>query len=118
MILEVEVIDGEVGGFIHPEAVVIDYGEEGPVARGVDRGKEACEFVLGQIFGQGAHAMHWMRRCRLGLGAAGPHALLAGLLHVLAHQLGQLEHRDGRFPAKDGCQRGIRVDLTLIPGIL
>jgi hypothetical protein len=41
-----------------------------------------------------------------------------GLLDVLAHQLGQLEHRDGRFPAKNRLQRGIRVDLAFVLGIL
>jgi hypothetical protein len=41
-----------------------------------------------------------------------------GLLDVLAHQLGQLEHRDGRFPAKNGLQRGIRVDPAFVLGVL
>ncbi len=47
-----------------------------------------------------------------------PSPLRADLLHVLAHQLGQLEHRDGRFPAKDGLKRCIRIDLAFILGIL
>jgi hypothetical protein len=47
-----------------------------------------------------------------------PPPLLADLLHVLAHQLGQLEHGDGRFPAKDRPQRRIRIDLAFVLGIL
>jgi len=41
-----------------------------------------------------------------------------GLLHVLAHQLGELEHRDRLFPAEDGFQRRIRMNLAFILGIL
>jgi hypothetical protein len=42
----------------------------------------------------------------------------AGLLYVLAHQLGELEHRDRLFPAEDGLQRRIRMNLAFILGIL
>jgi hypothetical protein len=37
---------------------------------------------------------------------------------MLAHQLGQLEQRDGLFPAKDGLKHRIRIDLVFILGIL
>jgi hypothetical protein len=50
---EVDVGYGEGGSFIHPEAVVIDEGEEGMVPRGVHRGKEALALVCGQVCGSG-----------------------------------------------------------------
>lgn len=55
VVFEVDILNGDCGGFVHTEAVVVDQAEQGPVARGVDRRKEAFEFVLGQIFGEGAH---------------------------------------------------------------
>lgn len=33
MILEIEVFEGEGGGLVHAEAVVVDHGEERPVSR-------------------------------------------------------------------------------------
>jgi hypothetical protein len=116
--LEVEILQRDGRGFVHSQPVVIDERKECPVAWGLDHREEVSKLVLGEVFGKGTHEVHGMRICRLALGAAGPHALPTGLLHVLAHQLGQLEHGDGWFPAKDGGQRGIRIDLALIPGIL
>jgi hypothetical protein len=40
------------------------------------------------------------------------------LLDVLTDQLGQLEHRNGRLPAKNRLQRRIRIDLALVLGVL
>jgi hypothetical protein len=47
-----------------------------------------------------------------------PHILWVDLLHVLAYQLGELEHRNGWFPAEDGLQRRIRIDLAFVLGVL
>jgi hypothetical protein len=37
---------------------------------------------------------------------------------MLAHQLGELEHRGGLLPAKAGLKHGIRTDLAFFLGIL
>ena len=55
MIFKVHIIDGEHQGFAHPQAVVVNQTGEGPIAGRVDRGKEALEFVLGEVFRQGRH---------------------------------------------------------------
>jgi hypothetical protein len=51
MIGEVDIVNGEHQGFAHAQAVVVDQTEEGLVTGRVDRGKEALEFVLGEVFG-------------------------------------------------------------------
>jgi len=55
VLFEVDVVDGELRGFVHAQAVVVDQGEKGPIAWGVDRVKEALKLVLGQVFGKCAH---------------------------------------------------------------
>jgi hypothetical protein len=57
MLFEVDAIYGELGGFVHPQAVVVDQRKEGAVAGGVDRREEAFEFVLGKVFWKGAHSL-------------------------------------------------------------
>jgi hypothetical protein len=52
VLFEVDVVERELGGLVHPQAVMIDQRKEGPVARGVDRSKEAFELILGEIFGK------------------------------------------------------------------
>lgn len=55
MVLKVHSVDGEHQGFAHAQAVVIDETKEGPVTRRRDRREEACELILGQVFGEGSH---------------------------------------------------------------
>jgi hypothetical protein len=55
VLFEVDVVDGELRGFVHAQAVVVDQREKGPVARGVHGSKKAFEFVLGEVFGKSAH---------------------------------------------------------------
>jgi hypothetical protein len=51
VLFEVDVVDGELRGFVHAQAVVVDQREKGPVARGVDHTEESFEFILGEVFG-------------------------------------------------------------------
>jgi hypothetical protein len=55
VLFEVDVVDSELRGFIHAQAVVVDQSEKGPVARGVDHTEESFEFILGEVFGKYAH---------------------------------------------------------------
>jgi hypothetical protein len=55
MMLQIDIIGSQRRGFIHPEAVVIDHAKQGPIADRVDGIKESADFILGEIFGEGAH---------------------------------------------------------------
>ena len=52
VVLQVDVLDRQHRGLVHPEAVVVDDGEERAIARGGDDGKEPGEFVLGEVLGE------------------------------------------------------------------
>jgi hypothetical protein len=57
VVLEVYVINGEHQRFADSQAIVVDQTKEGLVAGGIDRGKEALELILGEIFGKCAHTL-------------------------------------------------------------
>jgi hypothetical protein len=51
MVFQIKVIDGEGGGLIHSQAIMIDRREEGPVPGEIDRLEEAVELVLVKYLG-------------------------------------------------------------------
>ncbi len=57
MVLKVDIIDGEHQCFAYAQAVVVDQAEEGPVAGGLDGREDACELVLGEVFGECRHGV-------------------------------------------------------------